>query len=60
MLHTSEQFANKQFKERHESVAQAATSRQTDRRERQAARISTDDEYLREASRLANTTKEED
>ena len=30
MLHTSDQFANKQFKERHKNVAQGVTSRQTD------------------------------
>ena len=35
-----------------ESVAQGVTSRQTDRRGRQAARSSTDDECWREASRL--------
>ena len=45
MLYTSEQFANKQFMENHDDVAQRVTSRQTDRqtdrqkdrRERQAA-----------------------
>ena len=53
MLHTSEQFATKLFMERHDDVAHGVTSRQTDRRERQAARSGTaNDEYLREASRL--------
>ena len=37
MLYTGEQFANKQFMESHDDVAQGVTSRQTDRRERQAA-----------------------
>ena len=37
MLYASEQFATKQPMERHENVAQGVTSRQTDRRERQAA-----------------------
>ena len=53
MLHTSEQFATKQFMEGHDDVTQGVTSRQTDRRGRQAARSNTtDDEYLREDSRL--------
>ena len=51
MLYKSEQFANEKHMEGHESVAQCVTSRQTERRGRQAAR-SSPDEYLREASRL--------
>ena len=48
MLYTSEQFANKEVMENHESVAQGVTDRQT----RTSSSRSSTDEHLREVSRL--------
>ena len=60
MLHTSEQFANRQFKERHVNVAQGVTSRQTERRDRHAAAAATMmTSTCVKPARLVNTTEKE-